>query len=348
MAKKVNEEIKEKDKQSEVSGSKNSKKAKKKTVVYNVPPKKPKKSRSEKIRIAMCVFFTACIVCLTMPFTTFNIVRTMDTDEGVENYQKKIDKACEELKKAEEKLVLADEEEVEENKSLEKSDVIYPHSLSDDNIIKQKCETKTILKEIEKAAQIDRIKYTKESYDNLLEKIYNASGIITSTAVISDTGLQLIFGTSLSDTAVNRRTEGVFQRLLYSIGFLVVPAVGFFIASFDKKRHIKNIFAIVGSMLLIFDIFAFFPLQYIDYGAVISVVLYVIIFLLGVAGFYTKQQEDYWTSHYEECVEKGMTKWLPDGYIEDKKNAEQIKADKEHQALVDAAKNAQKRRSKKK
>lgn len=43
-----------------------------------------------------------------------------------------------------------------------------------------------------------------------------------------------------------------------------------------------------------------------------------------------------------------MTKWLPDGYDEDKRTLEQIKADREHQALVDSAKNAQKRRSKKK
>lgn len=342
MARKVSEENESKNPK-----KKDSKKITKNTVVYGVP-KKRKKPRSDKIRIAMCVLYSACIICLTMPFTTFNFERIIDSDEGAANYQKEIDKAYEEISKAEEELVLADKEEVDENKALEKSEIIYPKNLPNDNIIKQKCETEKLLEKIDEAANLDRTIYTKESYSKLLEKIYAATGVLTQKAIISDTGFQLIFGSSLSGSTINKRTEGTMQRLLYSIGFLIIPVLGFFVASFDKKHHIKNIIATIGSALLIFDLFAFFPLEYIDYGATITFVLYVIILILGVAGFYTKQQEDYWLNHYEECIEKGMTKWLPDGYLDDKKNAEQIKEDKTQQAIVDSAKNAQKRRSKKK
>lgn len=347
MAKKVSEEKNEYKDLKKQGDSKSSKKITKNTVVYGVPKKK-KKPRSDKIRIAMCILFSACIVCLTMPFTTFKFERTIDTDDMIASYQKDIDKACEDIEKAEKELILADEKEVEENKALEKSEIIYPKTLADDNIIGQKCDTEELLKKIDEAARLDRTQYTKESYNKLLEEIYAATGLLTPKAVVSDTGFQLIFGSSLSGSTIDKRTEGISQRLIYSIGFLVVPVIGFFVASFDKKRHIKNIIAIIGSAFLIFDLFAFFPLQYIDYGAVISFLFYAIIFILGIAGIYTKQQEDYWINHYEECVEKGMTKWLPDGYLDDKKNAEQIKADKEQQAIVDSAKNAQKRRGKKK
>ncbi len=351
MANKVTEEDKNKpdggEKQKQTTNPKKQKKITKNTVIYGVPKKK-KKSRSDKIRIALCLLYTACIVCLTMPFTTFNFERILDTDENVKNYQREIDKAYDELEKAESELVLADEEEVEENKGLEKGDIIYPKSLAADNVIGQKCETERLLKLIDKTASYDYVKYTKESYNKLLEKIYSAVGVLTPSATISDTGLKLVFGNSLSNSAFSKRTEGIFQRLMYSIGFLVIPVVGFFATSFDKKHHIKNIIAMVGSAFLIFVLFAFFPLEYIDYGAVISFVLYAVILILGVAGVYCKQQEDYWLEHYDECVEKGMTKWLPDGYLDDKKTAEQVKADKAQQAVVDSAKNAQKRRQKKK
>lgn len=347
MARKIgDEELKESKVEDKPKKSKKTKTAK---TVYNVPEvKKRKKKRSEKLRILLCVLFSFGIICVSFPFTKFNVTRTFDTENDIVEYQKQIDEACDNIKKAEKNLEKASAEEIEENKKLEKSTIIYPKTLAEDNIIGQKCETDEILKAIDEAAQIDRTLYTKESYDKLLDSIYTATGLLTSSTIISDTGFQLIFGKSLSDSAVDKRTEGTFQRLIYSIWFLIIPVVGFLVASFDKKRHIKNIVATVGSALLLFDLFAFFPLNYIEYGAVVVLILYVIILLVGIAGFYTKQQEDYWLAHYEECVEKGMTKWLPDGYDEDKRNLEQIQADKAHQALVDSAKNAQKRRSKKK
>lgn len=344
MAKKiVDEEVKESKKE------KSTKKSKKVQTVYNVPEvKKRKKKRSEKLRIALCVLFSLGIICTSFPFTTFNISRVIDNEEDVKAYQAQIDKACKDIKEAQDNLIKANEKEIEENKSLEKSKIDYPKSLPEYNVVGQKCKTDELLKVIDEAAQIDRIPYTKESYDALLESIYTGMSLLTSYTVISDTGLQLILGKGISDSANYRRTEGSLQRFFYSIGFLVIPIIGFFVSCFDKKRHFKNIVAVIGSAFLIFDLFAFFPLKYVDYGAVIAVIIYMIILIIGIVGFYTKQQEDYWASHYEECVEKGMQKWLPDGYDEDKRNLEQIQADKSHQALVDSAKNAQKRRSKKK
>ena len=325
------------------------KKSKKGKTVYNVPEvKKRKKKRSEKLRISLCILFLIGIISVSFPFTKFNVERTLDTKEDVAEYQTQLDNACNNIKKAENNLKKASAEEVEENKKLEKSKIIYPKTLAEDNIIGQKCQTDEILNAIDDAAHIDRTLYTKESYDELLDSIYTATSLLTSSTTISDTGFQLIFGKSLSGSSVDKRTEGTFQRLIYSVWFLVIPIIGFLVASFDKKRHIKNAVATIGSALLLFDLFTFFPLNYIEYGAVVAAVLYVIILFVGIAGFYTKQQEDYWYAHYEECVEKGMTKWLPDGYDEDKRTLEQIQADKEHQALVDSAKNAQKRRSRKK
>lgn len=325
------------------------KKSKKAKTVYNVPEvKKRKKKRSEKLRILLCVLCLFGIICVSFPFVRFNFEKSIETTQDVINYQAQLDEACENIKEAEKNLEKASAEEIEENKKLEKSTIIYPKTLAEDNIIGQKCETDEILNVIDDAAHIDRTLYTKESYDKLLDSIYTATGLLRTSAVVSYTGFQLIFGNSLSDSTISKQTEGTFQRLMYSIWFLIIPIVGFLAASFDKKRHIKNIIATIGSAFLLFDFFTFFPLNYIEYGAVIVAVLYVIILLVGIAGFYTKQQEDYWYSHYEECVEKGMTKWLPDGYDEDKRNLEQIQADKAHQALVDSAKNAQKRRSKKK
>lgn len=344
MAKKIgSEDFKEPERKN------NPKKSKGTKTVYNVPEvKKRKKKRSEKLRILLCILFSFGIICVSFPFVEFNFEKKIDTEQDVLNYQEQLDDACNKIKEAEKNLKKASAEEVEENKKLEKSTIIYPKTLAEDNIIGQKCETDEILNTIDDAAHIDRTLYTKESYNKLLDSIYTATSLLRTSTVISYTGFQLIFGNSLSDATVNKQTEGIFQRFIYSIWFLVIPVIGFLTASFDKKRHIKNIVATIGSVLLMFDLFVFFPLNYIEYGAVIVAVLYVVVFLVGIAGFYTKQQEDYWVAHYEECVEKGMTKWLPDGYDEDKRSLEQIQADKAHQALVDSAKNAQKRRSKKK
>lgn len=156
---------------------------------------------------------------MSFPFTKFNVERALDTEKDVAEYQTQLDNACNNIKKAENNLKKASAEEIEENKKLEKSKIIYPKTLAEDNIIGQKCQTDEILNAIDDAAHIDRNLYTKESYNELLDSIYNATGLLTSSTTISDTGFQLIFGKSFSGSAVDKRTEGTFQRLIYSVWF---------------------------------------------------------------------------------------------------------------------------------
>ena len=109
------------------------KKSKKGKTVYNVPEvKKRKKKRSEKLRISLCILFLIGIISVSFPFTKFDVERALDTEKDVAEYQTQLDNACNNIKKAENNLKKASAEEIEENKKLEKSKIIYPKTLAEE------------------------------------------------------------------------------------------------------------------------------------------------------------------------------------------------------------------------
>lgn len=311
--------------------------------VKKVKRKREKSQRSAKLRVAMAILYSFCIVLTAFPFTEVSFEKRIDTEEDVAAMQRMIDESYDNLKKAMDGL----EENPNKDEEIQANRITIRTPKELNNDIGKKCETDKLLELLNEAADLNNLDYTVESYNKMSDAIYDALSTLTQRAMISETCIQLAFGASASSSYSGERS-GTLERFLYSILFLVVPVAGFFISSFDRKRHIKNIFAIVGSAAVIVDFFLFFPLNIVGDGAVYSVIIYFIIFILGFVGLYVKQQEDYWYKNYELAIEKGQEKWLPDGFLADKKTAEQIKEEKEHQAIIDAAKNAEKRRNKKK
>lgn len=102
-------------------------------------------------------------------------------------------------------------------------------------------------------------------------------GVITT-----DEGSEYRYYTAI-DLMFNLSAQNVtFIKLgVVSLVFAVLPAAGFFTAAFDRHRIIKGIVGIVTSFLGIFCI-TFMLKNTISLGAVVSIILYLITFIISV------------------------------------------------------------------
>lgn len=150
---------------------------------------------------------------------------------------------------------------------------------------------------IDEARLIPKNNYTDETAAVLTDAILSGQRTLRATLTISQAPLQLMFGGGLGTTE-GVETGTIVTNIIMVYMLAILPFVGFLIASFDIRRHIKNIYSILCAVFCIMDIFMLvYP--HIGKGAVASIAIYIIIFVLGISGFYAKQQEDYIMKHPE-------------------------------------------------
>lgn len=87
-------------------------------------------------------------------------------------------------------------------------------------------------------------------------------------------GIDLMFN-------LTAQTEEFLRVGMVSTVFAILPIIGFFTAAFDRHRVIKGIVGVAVSFLGIFCI-TFFLKNTISLGAVLSIVLYLVTFLISV------------------------------------------------------------------
>lgn len=151
---------------------------------------------------------------------------------------------------------------------------------------------------INQARDIDRRYYTEETVKRLNTATLKAQHLMCATLTITQSALQLMIGGSVADAyGDDNLTISIGNYvMIYALGLM--PLAGLIIAGFDRKSHIKNIYAACCSVLCIVDIMMLvFPS--VGIGSVLTIFLYLIMFALSAFAFYAKQQEDYIVAHPE-------------------------------------------------
>ncbi|MGN0559176.1 MAG: hypothetical protein ACI4IS_06995 [Acutalibacteraceae bacterium] len=94
------------------------------------------------------------------------------------------------------------------------------------------------------------------------------------------TCIDLIFG--------NTENQMPLVIRLASVVFLIIPIVGFFAASFDKTRNIKNIIGIAGSGIGVCAIVIMIGGEALALGSMLSLLLYLITFFVSMLGVFSR------------------------------------------------------------
>lgn len=116
---------------------------------------------------------------------------------------------------------------------------------------------------------IEKCKILIDEYTDIGKELFNS-------AKVSNTALNLILGKDMFGNS-NKST------ILYFIILGIAPITAFLAVCFDNKRNIKYVISIIASILCILDITLFIQ-NYISYGSVISIVLYIIAIPLSILG----------------------------------------------------------------
>ena len=135
-----------------------------------------------------------------------------------------------------------------------------------------------------------------------------AESVVLSDAESSDiadsegaqSALQMIMGGSIAEAFGVMESLGLsIMHSMFAVTLAVLPFACFLALCFDKNKHIKHIFVIIGSIVCLFVIF-FTLYPHVGIGAVLSVIMYILILVLNLFSIYAKQQEDYIVAHPEE------------------------------------------------
>ncbi|MBR2175617.1 MAG: hypothetical protein IJ861_01555 [Clostridia bacterium] len=329
------------------------------TEVYPKPKKKKKKlliTPSQIIRWFMIGFYALAVFLLSTQFVTATmfIADDLEVTADTSKYytklsdQEELDAAAKNLSKAIDGLKKAEtEDSEEESKADEEQPSKDELSVATANFdwhyqVSSGVNADELIGLINKSRSIDRTAYTEESVSELNKATLEAQKALCATVTISQAALQFILTGSSGGNSVTSDISN--SLLMYALGIL--PLVGFFIASFDRNRHIKNIYTLLCSAVCIFIIFKLiYP--YVATGSVISIFVYIALFCLSVGGFYAKQQEDYIIRHPED--EPEFTAKHPQ-FLKALLNEKTISIiDKtEQEKVVEAAKNAKKKGRRKK
>ena len=103
---------------------------------------------------------------------------------------------------------------------------------------------------------------------------------------------------------IDEKTKGVFyscfsaifysikagnvEAIIQSIVVALIPILGFFIFSFDKKRNIKNIYGVLSSVVEVFLIIGMTNgLANLGWGSTLSIILYFPIVFLSAIGIFS-------------------------------------------------------------
>ena len=277
-----------------------------------LPPRKRRKKKKELvtptqiIRYSMIAVYVMLVFFLSSPFISASLYIKEDltvsffADEAYSKYstQDEIDKAEKDLSDAIaalEKNPDADVAQYQTSLSLPTAQFEWIYHIAKD------IDAKNLIKKIDEAKDIDRRFYTEETVENLNTATLSAQKCLCATVKISQSALQLMVGGSISESFGGNTSASIGRYILiYGLAFL--PVVGVFFATFDRRRHLKNIYGAVCSVLALLDIIVLiYPMVAI--GSVLSIFLYLLLFFLSALGFYAKQQEDYIIKHPEKEAE---------------------------------------------
>ena len=324
--------------QTRENSGKKKKKQKRQVTVINVPKRrKPLRTPSHIIRLVLVWCFVFCMLLLTYPFFSTQLYISDDlevtpdntkatlklaTQEEVNAAEKELQAAIDglvEAPKEEESSLQSGEEASSESKSStdssESSQTSKPASsgiraLSTAHYkwsynVSESTDITALATLIDKAMEIDRTLYTEESTDLLNTAVLKDQKTLCATVIVSQNAWQMMIGGPVKEAfGVASSVGDTIMHSIFSFAFVVIPAVCFLAASFDKRRHIKHVIIMIGAILALADLFlAIYP--YVGIGAVMSIIMYVIICILNIASIYAKQQEDHIVQHPEEESEFG-------------------------------------------
>ena len=360
----------------ESQNAKEDKPKKRQVKVINVPKRRrPLQTPSNIIRLCIVWSFIICIFLLTYPFLSAQLfindnleVTTMvGTADLKLHTQDEIDEAAKELKAAidgleeappdEESSAEPDTSENSDSSSVTSDDSEYEppiRSIDTANYkwqysIRDDVDIEEIAGLIDSAKNIDRKKYTEESVDKLNRAVLEAQRTLCATVNVSQSAIQMMVGGMVGESFGNYGSVGhSVMHGIFSCGLAIMPIIGFFAATFDKRRHIKHVIVMICAILSLIDIFlTIYP--FVGIGAVLSIIMYILICLLNIASIYTKQQEDFIVSHPEkeaEFTEKHP--YLVKALLNAKTFGGLPTSSDIKEQTYQAAKNAQKRNKKKK
>ena len=272
-----------------------------------IPPKKRIKllqTPTRIIKIFMVLLYAVIIFMLSSPFITATFYITSDLEAttdpskaySVYSTQEQIDAAEKELSGAFDSLEKkTDTESTEPKIAVSTADMDWTYHVANG------VDYQDLVLLVEKAVHTDKSIYTEESVEKLNKATLKAQKALCSTVTVSRSIIQLMFSGDVSGTDLDGIGE-IIVNVVLVYGIALLPIIGVFVTIFDKRRHIKNICGIVVSLLCLMDIFAtVFP--NVDSGAVMTIVGYILLFVLSIGGIYAKQQEDYIVSHPEKEAE---------------------------------------------
>ncbi len=295
----------------EQKGNENSAAEKKLPNMNDKPVNKPKPRRKKRKKLLktpshilrLCTVWMYVILIFLLSFSYVTMTLYIKDDMSIGNdlssanlhyaTQKEIDSAAGELEKALGALKESGEKSAEYKSTLAiaSADFEWKYHIASD------VDAKKLLELIEKSRELDRVAYTEETVKAVNDATLKAQNTLCATVTISQSALQIVLGGVVNDTP----TEAVSDLIISGIimyALVLMPVIGFFFASFDKKRHMKNVYTIICCIACLFMIFfAIYPS--IGIGAVISVILYIILFFMTAGSIYALQQERYIIRHPE-------------------------------------------------
>ena len=372
--------------ENDADGSGTNKPQKRKVVVVNVPKKKkPLRTPSHIIRITMIWCFLIVLFLLTSPFlqVTFYITEDMEVTPYIEKAyttlatQEEIDACTKELKAALDGLEEAPiEEDPDADKNTENSDdassaassaaASEPSQTSQsagstggvrglDSVyynwtyyIAEGINSEELEELISECKNINRDIYTEESLEKLNEAMLKAQKSLCASVFVSQNALQMMLGGSVGEAFGSAISlTDTFLRGLFAFALGILPVIAVFALVLDKHRIVKNIIVLAVCLLVLLDIFSsIYP--FIGMGAVLTIVMYIIIFIINIFGFYARQQEKHIVNHPE--LEAEFSEKHPHfvkALINQKSFGGGVTVSKNERER-EAAKNAKKRNSKKK
>ena len=270
-----------------------------------VPPKPKKKKRRRKkqkkllkaptdiLRLCMVWGFIIAVFLLSTKFVTITLYvaedhkMTFDKSAIMTSYpdQKAIDESVKEMDAALKGLKNNDIEKRNENMAIQTAKYDWKYHIAEGVNIDE------LVKKINEAQQVDIRLYTEESVEALNNATMDAMHKLKASVTISQSILQMLLGGRMNNvTSIDIGNVIKDTVLIYALA--VLPIAGFFICTFDKHYHFKNIYSLLASLLCILDIFSIIW-PHIGLGAVLSIFLYAIIASLSIAAIYAKQQEDH-------------------------------------------------------
>ncbi len=277
-----------------------------------IPQKKKRKKKKELItptriiRYTMIAVYVLLVFFLSSPYISASLYIKEDltvsffadeayskrsTQEEIDNAEKELSAAIDSLEKNPD----ADVNVYKATLSLPTAEYDWTYHIGKDIKADKLVET------IDKAKDIDRRYYTEESVKKLNDATLNAQKALCATVNIKQSALQLMVGGSVSESYGGNTSASIGRYILiYALAFL--PVIGVFFATFDTRRHLKNIYGFICSVLALLDIILLiYPM--VGIGSVLSIFLYLLLFFLSALGFYAKQQEDYIVAHPEKEAE---------------------------------------------